>query len=297
MTYVLSTNNLSKQYGKTKVLQDLSLNISKGSIFGLLGPNGSGKTTTLGILLDVIPASSGSFEWFGEAPTHESRKRIGALLETPNFLGYLSAEKNLRIAADIKGVSYSDIERVLDIVGLSERKKDAFQIYSLGMKQRLAIASALLGKPELLLLDEPTNGLDPQGISEIRELIMKVADMGVTIVLASHMLDEVEKVCSHVAIIKKGQLLVQGSVDEILGDEHIIRVSSSNMKSLEVALKKIKYVKNVKKELDLFKVILADGISNEEINKLLFEEGVIINHLETVKKNLEMQFLEITTAS
>ena len=201
------------------------------------------------------------------------------------------------MAADIKGVPYSDIDRVLEIVGLSERKKDAFQIFSLGMKQRLAIASALLGKPELLLLDEPTNGLDPQGISEIRELIMKVADMGVTIVLASHMLDEVEKVCTHVAIIKKGQLLVQGSVDEILGDEHIIRVSSTNMAQLKEALNKIKYVKEVKKELDLFKVTLADGISNEEINKLLFDQGVVINHLESVKKNLEMQFLEITTAS
>ena len=237
MTKVLTTDNLSKKYGLLKVLNGVSLSVEKGSIFGILGPNGSGKTTTLSILLDVIPQESGSFQWFEEAPNYQNRKRIGALLETPNFYPYLSAEKNLQIAAQIKGIPYTEIEGVLKTVGLFERKNDHFETFSLGMKQRLAIASALLGNPEVLLLDEPTNGLDPQGIAEIRNLIQSVAEKGLTIILASHMLDEVEKVCSHVAIIKKGVLLVQGKVDEILSQEPMVELKAENMDALLVALK------------------------------------------------------------
>lgn len=295
MTKVLTTQKLSKQYGNRQVLKGLSLEVEQGSVFGLLGPNGSGKTTTLGILLDVIPQNAGTYHWFGqEVPTYEHRKKIGAILETPNFFGYLSAERNLKISSDIKGVDHSDIERVLKIVGLFERRNDKFKTFSLGMKQRLAIGAALLGKPEVLLLDEPTNGLDPQGIAEIRNLILSVAKQGITIILASHMLDEVEKVCSHVAIIKNGTLLVQGKVEEILGDENILELKADNMDELYAALKEYTITIEVKKELNKFVVKFPNTISNGEINQYFFSKGITLTHLVSKKKNLEMQFLEMT---
>lgn len=276
MEKVLITNKLSKRYGTLEVLKDLSLEVTRGSIFGLLGPNGSGKTTTLGILLDVIPQNSGTYTWFGqEGPTNKLRKKIGAILETPNFYGYLSAERNLKISADIKGVDYSDIDRVLKIVDLFDRRKDKFKTFSLGMKQRLAIGAALLGKPEVLLLDEPTNGLDPQGIAEIRNLILMIARQGITIILASHMLDEVEKICSHVAIIKSGVLLFQGKVDEILGVENLLEVKADNMDELYSALKEYANIIEIKRELDRFVVKLPKEISNGEINQYFFSKGII----------------------
>ncbi len=294
MTKILTTYSLSKHYGNLQVLKDVSLEVEQGSIFGLLGPNGSGKTTTLGILLDIIPQNSGSFEWFEQEPSYKLRKNIGALLETPNFYGYLSAERNLKITADIKEVPYSDIDRVLKITDLFDRKNDKFKTFSLGMKQRLAIAAALLGNPKVLLLDEPTNGLDPQGIAEIRKLILTVSKQGITIILASHMLDEVEKVCSHVAIIKKGMLLVQGNVNEILGNEELLELKADNMDDLYTALKEYEMIADIKKELDKYVVKLSHKISNGEINQYLFSKGVALTHLASKKKNLEMQFLKIT---
>jgi ABC-type multidrug transport system ATPase subunit len=294
MTKVLNTYKLSKKYGSLQVLKDVSLEVEKGSVFGLLGPNGSGKTTTLGILLDVIPQNEGSYEWFEQKPSHLLRKKIGAILETPNFYGYLSAERNLKIAAEIKEVPYPDIERVLKMVELFDRRKDKFKTFSLGMKQRLSIGAALLGNPEVLLLDEPTNGLDPQGIAEVRNLIVTIARQGITIILASHMLDEVEKVCSHVAIIKKGILLVQGRVDEILGKEQILELKSDNMEELHAALNEYTLIAEVKIELDKFVIKTKAKTSNAEINKYFFTKGIVLTHLASRKKNLEMQFLEIT---
>lgn len=297
MTAVLSTNNLTKKYRNHQVLNGISLNIEKGSVYGLLGPNGSGKTTTLAILLDIIPQNSGTFEWFGSAPSADVRKQVGAILESPNFYGYLSAENNLKITADIKNISYSDIERVLNLVDLNDRRKDKFKTFSLGMKQRLAIAAALLGNPGVLILDEPTNGLDPQGIVEIRELIKTIAKEGITIILASHMLDEVEKVCTHVGIIKKGNLLVQGKVSDILvdkdKDEDIILVQSENPK-LESELKKLNFVKSVNIENNLFTVKFSQKVSPTEINQTLFNSGIVLSHLSAKRKTLETQFLEIT---
>ena len=294
MTKVLTTHQLSKRYGSLQVLDNLSLEIEQGSVFGLLGPNGSGKTTTLGILLDIIPQNSGTYRWFEQKPSHLIRKRIGSILESPNFFDYLSAERNLKIAAEIKGVPYSDIERVLEIVDLVDRKRDKFKAYSLGMKQRLAIASALLGNPEVLILDEPSNGLDPQGISEIRELILLVASRGVTIIMASHMLDEVEKVCSHVGILKKGELLIQGKVDEILGDELLLELKADNMDKLHKVLKEYKVIVDVKKESDKYVVRLSQKVSNAAVNQYLFDKGIVLTHLASKKKNLELGFLEIT---
>jgi len=294
MAKVLTTDKLSKRYKSLQVLQDLSLEVEQGAIFGLLGPNGSGKTTTLSILLDIIPGNSGTYKWFDQEPSHILRKKIGSLLETPNFYGYLSAKRNLKISAKIKGVPYSDIDRVLKTVNLFERKEDPFKTFSLGMKQRLAIASALLGSPKVLLLDEPTNGLDPQGIAEIRALILSISKEGVTIIMASHMLDEVEKICSHVAILKKGKLLIQGRVDEIFGDEQLLELKADNMDLLYDALKEYPIISDIKKELETYTVKLSHKTSNGEINEYLFTKGVILTHLVSKKKNLELQFLEIT---
>jgi ABC-2 type transport system ATP-binding protein len=294
MSSILSTQNLSKKYGNLQVLDGISLEVTKGAVFGLLGPNGSGKTTTLGILLDIIPQNSGSFRWFDQEPTNALRKRIGSILETPNFHGYLTAEKNLKIACEIKEVPYSDIDRVLDIVDLKSRKKDKFKTFSLGMKQRLAIGSALLGNPEVLLLDEPTNGLDPQGIAEIRNIIKEIAGLGVTIILASHMLDEVEKVCTHVAIIKKGKLMVQGAVGDILVQDPMVELSSDNLDQLKHVLKSFAVVKATKQIGSILEVKLHEEIESSKINKFLVDHGIYVTHLVKKKKNLEKQFLEIT---
>lgn len=294
MTKVLTTDQLSKSYGKLQVLKGLSLEVEQGSVFGILGPNGSGKTTTLGILLDVIPQNSGTFKWFGKDPSSNLRKKIGAIVETPNFYGYLSAERNLKISAIIKDVPFSDIERVLKIVDLFDRRKDKFKTFSLGMKQRLAIGAALLGKPEVLVLDEPTNGLDPQGIAEIRKLILFVASEGITVLLASHMLDEVEKLCSHVAIIKNGILLVQGKVSDILGNEYILELKSDNMNELYNAIKENINMIDVTLELDKYVVKLSNEVSNGETNQYFFNKGIVLTHFASKKKNLEKQFLEIT---
>ena len=211
MEKVLTISGLQKNYGKIHAVNDLSLSVERGSVYGILGPNGSGKTTTLAIILGVVNSNGGSYSWFGNENSKNDRKRIGAILEQPLFYPYLTAEKNLQIVASIKGVEYSDIERVLKIVELFERKDSKFRTFSYGMKQRLAIASALLGNPEVLIFDEPTNGLDPKGIAEIRELIIKIAKQGITILLASHLLDEVQKTCSHVAVLKSGKKLYEGS--------------------------------------------------------------------------------------
>ena len=225
---ILQVNGLSKSYKDVKALDNLNLSVEQGTIFGLLGPNGSGKTTTLGILLGVIKQKSGSYSWFDNGHKTENRKKIGALLETPNFYPYLSAVRNLEIVAKIKNMNdpLPKIEAVLKEVNLFERKDSKFRTFSLGMKQRLAIASALLNDPEVLVLDEPTNGLDPQGIAEIRELILKIAGDNRTIIIASHILDEIEKVCTHVAILKFGKLIKQGTINEIIGAENYIIISS-----------------------------------------------------------------------
>jgi ABC-2 type transport system ATP-binding protein len=265
--------------------------VPKGSVFGILGPNGSGKTTLLGIVLNVLEASSGSFELLGKEADADSRKHIGTLLETPNFYHYLSAEKNLQIVAEIKGKGFDDIDNVLQKVNLLERKSSKFSTYSLGMKQRLAIASALLGNPDVLILDEPTNGLDPVGIAEIRQLIQTLSAEGKTIIMASHLLDEVEKVCNYVAILKRGVLLTAGKVDEVLVNEDIVEVSSNDLNKLADVL--CSY--NPKQKDNLLQLYFATGAAKlDDINKHCFENGIILTHLYLRKKSLEAKFLEIT---
>lgn len=292
---VLSLDNLSKQFGPLKAVSGLTLSIDKGSVYGILGPNGSGKTTTLGMVLGVTNATSGKFSWFDGSHGKHDRTRVGSILETPNFYHYLSAYANLKIAAEIKGVNYSDIDRVLEVVNLTARKNSKFSTFSLGMKQRLAIGSAMLGSPEVLVLDEPTNGLDPAGIAEIRELVIKIAKEGRTIIIASHMLDEIEKVCTHVAVLQKGKLLASGSVGEVLAGEDVIEVGADNFEKLEAAAKANSNLKVLRKN-GFGRLELSTGrqISPAELNEYFYKQGIVVSHLALRKKSLEARFLELT---
>ncbi|MBP8114881.1 MAG: ABC transporter ATP-binding protein [Chitinophagaceae bacterium] len=302
MSVVLSLKNIKKNYGPLKALDDISFDVPKGSVFGILGPNGSGKTTMLGIVMDILKATSGSFYWNGEqGSTNEMRKQIGTLLETPNFYHYLSAEKNLKIAAAIKGRSYDEIPVVLEKVNLLQRKDSKFSTYSLGMKQRLAIASTLLGSPDILVFDEPTNGLDPAGIAEIRELMKDLNRQGKTIIMASHILDEVEKVCTHVAIIQKGILKTVGTVQEVLNavptDKAAtleIEVSADNITELEEVLKQLPGVLSVTNTGSALTIESTEALSSSSINKYCFEKGIVLSQLTLKRKSLEKRFLEIT---
>lgn len=294
MEKVLEIQNLAKAYGRIKAVNQISFQVEKGSVHGLLGPNGSGKTTTLGMLLDIVTPDKGAYSWFGNPPSKDNRKRIGAILENPNFYPYLTGINNLKLVADIKNVPHSKTSEVLKKVNLYKRKNSKYKTYSLGMKQRLAIAAALLNDPEVLVLDEPTNGLDPQGIAEVRELIMQIATEGTTIILASHILDEVEKVCTHVTVLKNGNLLLSGSVNEVLADSDWVEVSAENMDQLKIILEKNPSIKSFKKAGTKFLVTLSYGWDAPQLNQYLFKEGIVASHISTQQKSLEKHFLEIT---
>jgi ABC-2 type transport system ATP-binding protein len=290
---VLSIQNLRKQYGRIIAVDSLNLEIPRGSIFGILGPNGSGKTTTLGMVLDVINRTKGEYFWFGEPGGKETRKRIGAILEAPLFYPYLSGYNNMRVVAQIKGAPLSEIDPLLELVGLLERKDFGFKTYSLGMKQRLAIAAALLRKPEVLILDEPTNGLDPQGIVEIRDLIRKIGNQGVTILLASHLLDEVEKVCSHVAVLQKGKLLYSGLVENMKPGNAFLMLQSHDMVALQNAVKTLPGYLGAELIEGKLHVTFVDSPDPAEVNRQLQARDVALSHLVLRKSTLEEQFLEL----
>ncbi len=292
---ILTVENLSKNYGSITALRNVSFSVPEGSVFGILGPNGSGKTTLLGSIMDIIKATSGSYKLFDEVPTEHHRRRIGTLLETPNFYHYLSGLKNLQIAAEIKQHGKDDIERALVTVDLDKRKNSKFSTYSLGMKQRLAIASCLLGNPSVLVFDEPTNGLDPVGIAEIRGLMKRLYQEGKTIIMASHMLDEVEKVCTHVAILKKGSLVATGDVHEILSNEDMVEVSASDNEHLSAVLANMPGQTRINTEKEKVYVYFPINTAKlEAINEFCFQKGIILNHLLLKKKSLESRFFELT---
>ncbi len=296
MTSVLSIHSVSKSYGPIQALKNISFDIPVGSVFGILGPNGSGKTTLLGILLEVLKADAGSFSWFEGMNADEARRRIGALLETPNFYHYLSAMDNLEITGAIKQMEKDDRERVLKLVGLYERKNSAFQTYSLGMKQRLAIGNALLGHPKVLVLDEPTNGLDPAGIAEIREMIKELNRNGITVIMASHLLDEVEKVCTHVAILSKGNLLLSGHVDEVLRHEDYIELKAEDMEALQQAVAQLPGMEKITPRQG-FVYLYGKDLNLAYINQYCMNKGVTLTHLVMKKKSLESIFIELTDPS
>jgi ABC-2 type transport system ATP-binding protein len=294
MTTILDVNNLCKRYGNKIAVNSVSFRVEQGQVFGLLGPNGSGKTTLLGCITGILLANQGSFSWFeGDAFT-KARLRIGALIETPNFYPYLSASKNLEIVAQIKGCDHSRIDRVLEEVQLLDRKNDEFKTFSLGMKQRLAIASALLNDPEVLVLDEPTNGLDPQGINEIRNIILQQKAKGKTIILASHLLNEVEKVCSDVVIIKKGEVLKSGKVEDILNTGKRLELAASDMDKLRISLLSMSGISNLQNRNGFFVAELNEDMNADFVNKSLQDLGISLNHLVLLKADLESEFLKLT---
>ena len=295
MNSILKISNLTKKFGHLNAVKNLSFNIEKGNVYGILGPNGSGKSTTLGIVLNVINKTSGDFYWYGgDLTTHQALKKVGAIIERPNFYPYMSAYQNLKLVCKIKEISHDSIERTLDIVGLLDRKDHFFDSFSLGMKQRLAIASALLNDPDILILDEPTNGLDPQGIHQIREIIKTIAEAGTTILLASHLLDEVEKVCSHVVVLNKGINIFSGRVDQLISSNGFFELKTSQQDELINLIDLHPNFSNTKIEGKLITVFLKLPMDAEEFNKLLFTNGIILSHLVKRKESLEEQFLQLT---
>lgn len=290
---ILETDNLDKSFGLVHAVNHLSLKVESGQVYGILGPNGSGKTTTLSMLMGIVRPDGGIYRWFGDQRGPAANKRIGALIETPNFYPYLNLEQNLKIVCRIKGIDEKDIQRVIKLVGLYDRWHSKYQTLSLGMKQRLALGSLLLGDPDVLVLDEVTNGLDPEGIAEVRTVIRQVASTGKTIILASHILDEVEKVCTHVVILKKGIKLAEGEVDNLIKGKEIIIVSAEDNEQLGKGLSESSAVESFTRAGEEFMVILNTGIKPGDLSKEMIGRGIVLNRLEVRKNRLEDQFLEL----
>lgn len=296
METILSINNLNKIFGKKiHAVNNVSFEIKKGNVYGILGPNGSGKSTTLGIVLNVVNKTSGDFSWFnGGLETHDALKKVGAIIERPNFYPYMTAQENLELVCKIKDIPYTKVTEKLELVGLLDRKDSKFKTFSLGMKQRLAIASALLNDPEILILDEPTNGLDPQGIRQIRDLIRLIASQGTTILLASHLLDEVEKVCTHVVVLRYGKMLYQGPVDAMASNEGFFELEAKDNNALIQILNNHPAVDHCNLEEGKVLVYLKDKLESDDLNKYLFENQIVLSQLIKRKHSLEEQFLQLT---
>ena len=294
---VLEITNLTKRYGRITAVNGLNLDVEAGQIMGVLGPNGSGKTTTLGIVLGITKADNGHFQWFGGkyGNSAQALQRVGSLLETPNFFPYLGAEDNLKIIAHIKRASQTDFNHLLELVNLAHRKDTPFRAYSLGMKQRLAIAATMVGDPDILIFDEPTNGLDPSGIAEVRTTIQEIAARGKTIFMASHILDEVEKVCSHVAIIKNGNLLATGAVGSILNKEITVEIAAKNADILRGLLSDVNFISQLDEHHGIFIASVKNGFGATDLSQLAFDKGFVVAHLVERKRRLEEEFLQITS--
>ncbi len=292
---ILHIEQLSKSYGRIQALNQLSLTVEKGEIWGILGPNGSGKTTTLGIITGILHADSGYYQWFdGHMPPHIARRHMGILLETPNFYPWLSGLANLTLIAHIKQAARPALKELLELVGLVPHMHAPFRTYSLGMKQRLALAAVLIGDPEVLILDEPTNGLDPEGIAEVRAIIQQIATQGHTILMASHILDEVEKTCSHVAILKQGRLLASGTVGSLLTDDVEIEIAAAQLEQLAALLRTLPQVRQLHRRNGILIAQVDKHLPTDRINQLAFQHGIVLTHLRARKKSLEEEFLALT---
>lgn len=293
MSSVLKISNLTKHFGKITAVSELNLTVEAGQVYGILGPNGSGKTTTLGMILDVVTPSVGDFQWFDGMNNVKARQQIGSILETPCFYSYLTAVQNLRIVAHIKNCGTGNIVNILKQVNLHERRNDKFKTYSLGMKQRLSIAAALLSNPPVLILDEPTNGLDPEGIAEVRDLIKTIASDGKTIIMASHLLDEVQKVCSHFCILRKGEKLHEGSVNDILGETNVVEIAAKNIDVLSNEVQSYEGMEKITQDNGSLFVQLKDGHSSADLNKFCFDKGISLKKVLQQSRSLEQEFLKI----
>lgn len=293
METVLKINNLSKNYGNIQAVKNVSFEIKKGEVYGILGPNGSGKTTTLAVVLGILQANAGNFQWFGEPLSKHTRRRIGSLVETPNFYPYLTLWENLKIVAKIKDAPEDDINYALGVANLLKRKHTNFGYLSLGMKQRMSMASVLIGNPEVLVLDEPTNGLDPEGFAEVRHIIQTQAKEGKTIILASHILDEVEKVCSHAAILKSGELIANGKVGELLSTEETVYVQAEKLDELMKLLNDSEIASKTYMSDEDLAVVLHSNYKSADLSKFCFEQGYPLSKIVVKKQSLEEQFLQL----
>lgn len=295
---VIETSGLTKRYRKTLAVDQISFQVEQGQIFGFLGPNGTGKTTTIGMLLGIITPTGGSFRLFGSGSPrelHQARQRIGATLEYPNFYPYLSGRDNLRIVANVKGKGEREVAQVLDVVGLAKRKKTPFKAYSLGMKQRLALASTMLGDPELIILDEPANGLDPEGMREIRGIIKGLAERGTTVFLSSHLLWEVERTCTHVAIIQQGRIIRQASVEDIKSGNVVAGLRGGDPQNLQKIVAGYPGVISATiRDSRVVAELKDDDLA--ALNKFVVEHGVYLSHLAQEERTLEDVFMELTGA-
>jgi len=291
---ILEIRNLTKNYGSLRALDSLNLHVRQGEIYGLLGPNGSGKTTTLSIVMGILKETGGDYYWFNRKPSHGSRLKIGSLIEDPNFYPYLTLYDNLKIITRIKEIPESQINHSLGVTGLLKRKYSKFSTLSSGLKQRLAIAAVLVGDPEVLILDEPTKSLDPEGFSDLRNIIQKEAEKGKTIILSSHILDEVEKVCTHVGILKSGELITQGKVEDILSGKEVVFISSEEPEKTSKLLDKCPFIeKYERQDSKEYKLLLNKEGSPSELNKYFFDQGIILSKLVKQKNTLESEFLQL----
>ena len=292
---VIQTDALTKRYGRVLAVDQLSLQVPRGHVFGLLGPNGAGKTTFMGMLLGLVRPTSGSFSLLGaNGVSMDALRRIGAIVETPAFYPYLSGRRNLAYFQGVMGrKDPRELDTLLDRVGLADRAGDAFKTYSLGMKQRLGLAYALLGDPELLILDEPTNGMDPAGMAEVRDLIRSLGSEGRTVLISSHLLNEVEQVCDSVAIISKGRLVVQGDVADLLHPQEQVRLRTTDDAKALAILTAADDIESAKAENEALVVTIAHERSSE-LTALLSKSEVYVTEIAPLQVSLEQYFLDVT---
>src|SRR3989440_929677 len=297
---VLRTNNLTKQYGKRIAVDNLNLEVRRGEIMGFLGPNGAGKTTTIRMALGLIAPNAGSVEILGqEVATHGSRilPRVGALVETPALYLYMSGRSNLRtVASVLGGVPDSRIDAVLDLVGLRARQKDRVRTYSLGMKQRLGVAIALLQDPDLLILDEPANGLDPAGIVEMRDLMHRLTAEGKTVFISSHLLTEVQQICTRVAIINLGKLVTESSIEELISGRGEYTVKLERANEALALIQKQPWGKGARLDSSGALVTLAPEGRGRDLNLFLVNAGFAPDTLMQTTQDLEQVFLSLTNS-
>lgn len=293
--YVIETKDLTKTYGDVVAVDHLSLQVPRGGVFGFLGPNGSGKTTTMGMLLGLIHPTSGEARIFGDPSRHaETLRRVGAMVETPTFYPYLTGRANLRYFQGVsRQGSPAEVDRLLDVVDLGKRADSKFATYSLGMKQRLGVACALLGDPELVFLDEPTNGLDPAGVVEVRELIRQLGTGGRTVVLSSHLLAETELVCDNVAVLSRGRLIAQGTIQELLRQHDALRLRTTDDGTARATIAGLDWVERTEQR-DEGLVVTAPQDRAWEITRALAERGVYVHELVPLHRSLEEYFMDIT---
>ena len=298
MTAAIETRGLAKAYGERRAVDGLDLRVEEGDVFGFLGPNGAGKSTTIRMLLGLVFPSGGSASVFGHDVVREPlacRRLMAGFVERPAFYGYLSAQRNMEIHADLAGgVPHARCAELLELVGLGTRGGDRVKTYSNGMLERLGIAAALLGSPRVLILDEPTTGLDPQGIEEVRALVGELGRSGLTIFLSSHLLAEIERICTRAAIVRAGRVIAQGTIAELVGIDRRLRVETDDAPAAARALAALPGVRIDREEAGAVTVELLDAAAPTDVARAVLASGASLDALVPERRTLEEAFLEAT---